>query len=141
MAADFQASNSVRDLKVVFTDLELEPPQEAGPILNLTLMFWPRQVFDAAADSSLLLNREMIDVVQRNLNASFSLLKRLAGARSFGEVIELQAIHLSNQVAALIGQGEELATLSVKTAMEFVRGAMPGAAVVGSRGQRKNIQA
>ena len=51
----------------------------------------------------------MIDVVQRNLNASFSLLRKVAGARSFGEVIELQASHLSYQVTALIGQSNELA--------------------------------
>ena len=67
----------------------------------------------------------MIDVVQRNLNASFSL-RRVAGARSFGEVIELPASHLSNQVTALIGQSDELATLLAKTAMEFMRGAYLG---------------
>jgi hypothetical protein len=71
-------------------------------------------------------NREMIDVFQRNLNASFNLLRKLVGARNFGEVIELQACHLGNQVSALIGQSEELATLSIKTVTEFVRGAYPG---------------
>jgi hypothetical protein len=68
----------------------------------------------------------MIDVLQRNLNASFSLLRKLVGARNFGEVVELQAAHLSNQVTAMIGQSEELATLSAKAATEFIRGAYPG---------------
>jgi len=49
------------------------------------------------------------------------LLRRLAGARSFSEIVELQAAHLSNHVAALIGQTEELATLSIKTTMDLFR--------------------
>jgi hypothetical protein len=94
-------------------------------MVDSALLLWPRQVFDAAVDSSALLNREIIDVLQRNLNASFSLLRKLVGARSLGEVIELQAAHLSNQLTAIIGQGEELATLSAKAAIEFIRGTYP----------------
>lgn len=123
MTVHSRDGTSAGDLKIVFADLNLKQPNEAGPVL---LMFWPRQVLDAATDARLLLNREMIDVFQRNLNASFNLLRKLVGARNFGEVIELQASHLSNQVSALIGQSEELATLSIKTVMEFVRGAYPG---------------
>jgi hypothetical protein len=119
------------DLKVIFTDLTLNQPQAAGPDVDSALMvwrdvFWPPRVFDAATDAGLLLNREMIEVVQRNLNASFSLLRNVAGARSFGEVIELQASHLSNRMTAWIGQSDELATLLAKTAMEFMRGACIG---------------
>ena len=126
MTAHSRDGNLARDLKVVFADLNLDQPQAPGPVYDSAFMFWPRQVFDAATEASLLLNREMIDVVQRNLNASFSLLRKVAAARSFGEVIELQASHLSNQVTALMGQSEELATLSVKTATDFMRGAYPG---------------
>ena len=120
------------DLKVIFTDLTLNQPPAAGPDVDSALMvrprdvFWPPRVFDAATDAGLLLNREMIDVVQRNLNASFSLLRNVAGAKSFGEVIELQASHLSNRITAWIGQREELATLLAKAAIEFMRGAYLG---------------
>ena len=100
--------------------------EDLRPILGLTFMLWPRQVCDAANDSHLLLHREMIDLVQRNLNANFSLLRRLAGARSLSEIVELQAAHFSNQLVASIGQSEELATLSVKAALEFVRCGYPG---------------
>ena len=41
-------------------------------------------------------------------------------------MVELQAAHFSNQLAASIGQSEELATLSIKTALQFARGAYPG---------------
>ena len=114
------------DLKVVFADLNLDQSREPGPVFDLALMLWPRQVFDAAVDSGALLNREMIDVLQRNLNASFSLLRKLVGAKNFGEVVELQAAHLSNQVTAMIGQSEELVALSAKAATEFIRVAYPG---------------
>ena len=120
------------DLKVIFTDLTLNQPQAAGSDVDPEFMVWPRdvfwppRVFDAATDAGLLLNREMIDVVQRNLNASFSLLRNVAGARSFGEVIELQASHVSNRITAWVGQSDELASLLAKTAMEFIRGACLG---------------
>ena len=127
MTAHSHASNLTRELTVVYADLPLQAPAEdPGPLLDLTFMLWPRQVCDAAADSRLVLHREMIDLVQRNLNASFSLLRRLAGARSLGEMVELQAAHFSNQLAASIAQSEELATLSIKTALQFARGAYPG---------------
>jgi hypothetical protein len=118
------------DLKVVFADLTLNQPQAADVDTAFMLwprnVFWPPLVFDAATDASLLLNREMIDVVQRNLNASFSLLRKVAGARSFGEVFELQTSHLSNRITAWTGQSDELATLFAKTAIEFMRGACLG---------------
>lgn len=129
MTAHSHARDSGCELSVVYADLPVQPPaEEAGPILDLTFMLWPRQVCDAANDSRLLLHREMIDLVQRNLNASFSLLRRLAGARNLGEMVELQAAHFSNQLTAAIGQSEELATLSIKTALQFVRRAYPGQA-------------
>ena len=82
MTAHSHASDLARELTVVYADLPVQAPAEdPGPILDLTFMLWPRQVCDAAADSRLVLHREMIDLVQRNLNASFSLLRRLAGAR------------------------------------------------------------
>ena len=73
MPAHSPAPYSGCDLTVIFADLPVPPPKEAGPILDLTFMLWPRQVCEAATDSRLLLHREMIDLGQRNLNASFSL--------------------------------------------------------------------
>ena len=125
MTAHSNEGNSAGALKVVFADLNIDQPPEVGAVFEGVTVFWPQQVFDAAVDSSVLLNRELLDVVQRNLNASFSLLRKLVGARSLGEVIELQAAHMSNQVTALIGQSEELTALSVRTATEFMQEAYP----------------
>jgi hypothetical protein len=119
MSSDISQPNHSEDLKVLFEDLA--PPPEIGRVSEQPLLLLPQQALDAAVDCGLLLNWEMIDIFQRNLNASFGLLRRLAGARSFSEIVELQAAHLSNHVAALIGQTEELATLSIKTTMDLFR--------------------
>jgi hypothetical protein len=110
-----------RDLNVYFEDLNLEAPEGAGRISEQPLIFFPQQAFDAAVDCGLILHREMIDISQRNLNASFSLLRKLAGARSLIEIVELQAAHVSNQVAALMAQTEEVARLSIKATMNIFR--------------------
>jgi hypothetical protein len=126
MTAHSQASDLAREIKVVYADLPvLTPADERGPILDLTFLLWPRQVCEAANDSRLLMHWEIIDLAQRNLNASFSLLRKLVGARNLGEIVELGAAHFSNQLAASIAQGEELATLSIKTALQFARASYP----------------
>jgi hypothetical protein len=127
MTAHSHASDLARELKVVYADLPVQTPAEkSGPTLNLTFLLWPRQVCDAANDSRLIMHWEMIDLAQRNLNASFSLLRRLAAARNLGEIFELQAAHFSHQLATSIAQSEEFAALSIKTAMAFARGTYPG---------------
>jgi hypothetical protein len=120
MTAQSHAAVSGRELTVVYADLPVQAPAEdLRPILGLTFMLWPRQICDAANDSRVLLHCEIIDLVQRNLNAGFSLLRRLVEAKSLGEIVELQAAHFSNQVVASIGQSEELATLQIQTALKL----------------------
>lgn len=127
MVALSHASDLAADITVVYADLaEQAPPQERDTNFDLTFMLWPRQVRDAATDSRLILHREMIDLIQRNLNIGFSFLRKLVGARNLGEIAALQAAHISNQVAASIGQSEELAMLSIKTTLQFARRAYPG---------------
>ena len=121
MSSHSRELNANRDLNVYFEDLNLEAPEGAGRISEQPLIFFPQQAFDAAVDCGLILHREMIDISQRNLNASFSLLRKLAGARSLIEIVELQAAHVSNQVAALMAQTEEVARLSIKTTMNIFR--------------------
>jgi hypothetical protein len=114
-------SSNHSDLKVLFEDFDFEAPRDVGLIAQ-PLALWPHQFFEKAIDCRRLLACEAIDVFQRNLNANFSLLTRLAGARSFAEILELQATHLSNQASALIGQTEELTSLSIRTAFDLLRG-------------------
>ena len=55
-------------------------------------------------------------------------------------MVELQAAHFSNQLAASIAQSEELATLSIKTALQFVRGAYPGHAQTKASSPRRTLK-
>ena len=111
-----------RELEVYFEDLNIEPTKQDGrPSEQASIFSSPLPAYDAVVDCGLLLNREMIDILQRNLNASFGLLRRLAGARCVSEIIALQAAHFNNQVAALIAQTQELADLSIKATSGIFR--------------------
>jgi hypothetical protein len=126
MTAHSAERHPTHELTIIYADLNPEPPEENGLVFNSSVMRWPRHIFEAAAECRFLLNRELLDIAQRNLNAHFGLLRRLTGAKSFAEIVELQAAHLSNQAAALMGQSEELANLSIKAAVEFARNACFG---------------
>ena len=115
------SSSNHSDLKVLFEDLHFEAPREVGLIAQEALALWPHQFFEKTIDCRHLLAYETIDVFQRNLNANFSLLTRLrqeASPRSSN----CKLLILSNQVSALIGQTEELISLSIRTAFDLLRG-------------------
>jgi hypothetical protein len=44
-----------------------------------------------------LLQGEMIGIAQRNVNAILNQLRKLAGAKSLGEILDLQAAYCRNQ--------------------------------------------
>ncbi len=50
--------------------------------------------FDAAGQGATAFNRKLIDLAQRNLNSAFDLAKSLAGAKTLGEIVELQSAFL-----------------------------------------------
>jgi hypothetical protein len=108
---------------VYFDDLALEPSnpetcdaQESWPEALLTAF---EKAFEAAAQGALLLHREMIDIAQRNVNASFGLQRKLAGAKNLGEILDLEAAYWRNKFGALMGQAEELRALTTKTAADM----------------------
>jgi hypothetical protein len=108
---------------VSFDDLALEP---SSPGIRVAREPWPEAVlsaferaFEAATQGALLLDREMIDIAQRNANASFGFLKRLAGVKNLGEMLDLQVTYWRNQSAALIGQAEELRAMATKAAADM----------------------
>jgi hypothetical protein len=77
------------------------------------------KALEAAVQGALLLHREMIDIEQRNINASFGFLRRLAGAKNLGEMLDLQATYWRGQSGALMGQAEELRALTTKVAADM----------------------
>ena len=128
MTTHSHSDDSAHQLTVVYADFQVRQPKDVGPISELNLALWPRQICDAANDSRLLLQRELIDLAQRNLNANFSFLRRLTGAKNLGEMIEMQVAHVGNRLAASVGQSEELLVLSIKAVLGFARGIQPGRA-------------
>jgi hypothetical protein len=122
MRTDVNQHYQLHDLKVVFEDLELKVSSETDRFPRPIHPLGPHQILEAAIDCGRLFTCETIDIFQRNLNASFSLLARLARAESFSEILALQAGHLTNQRSAFIGQTEELINLSIRTTLDLLRG-------------------
>jgi hypothetical protein len=109
---------------VSFDDLALEP---SSPEIRVAREPWPEAVLaafakalEAAVQGALLLHREMIDIEQRNINASFGFLRRLAGVKDLGEIVDLQAAYWRNQLVAFTGQIDELSALSRNAARDMV---------------------
>ena len=69
---------------------------------------------DAAGQGAAAFNRKMIDIARRNVDASFDLATSLAGAKTFADVLNLQADFWRNQLGVLTAQAEEVRALSTK---------------------------
>jgi len=78
----------------------------------------PEGVFEAVVQSVQLLNRGALTITQRNVNRSFSLLKRLATIRNFGTLLDLEVAYWPDRFFALTGQIEELSRLSAKALLD-----------------------
>ena len=65
--------------------------------LDAVLKSWESS-FDAAGQGAVALNRKVIDIVQRNINSGFDLVKSLAGAKTVAEAMELQATYWRKQL-------------------------------------------
>jgi hypothetical protein len=74
------------------------------------------KAIDAAAEGTRLLQGEVIGIPQRNLNAILNQLRKLAGAKSLGEILDLQAAYCRNQFGAFIRQVEEIQAVSTEVA-------------------------
>jgi phasin family protein len=81
--------------------------------LEAVLESWERFVV-AAGQGTVALNRKAIDIARRNINTSFGLAERLAGAKNLAEAMELQTSYWRNQVGELAAQAGEMRKLSTK---------------------------
>jgi hypothetical protein len=109
-AYDAQMPESMRALaeKSVAQTLELYVHS-----LEAVLESWERFVV-AAGQGTVALNRKAIDIARRNINTSFGLAERLAGAKNVAEAMELHTTYWRNQVGELAAQAGEMRTLSTK---------------------------
>ena len=74
--------------------------------------------FDAAGQGATAFNRKMIDLAQRNLNSAFDLAKKLAGAKTLGEIVELQSAFIRSQFDVFASQASEIRALTTKIAAD-----------------------
>lgn len=87
----------------------------------LRMMEVADEAANAASERNRILFDAIIDIAQRNINASFGLMKRQAAARTLGEVLHLQAISWHSQFYAALRQGEQLRALSAEIASDVAR--------------------
>lgn len=74
--------------------------------------------FDAAGQGATAFNRKLIDLAQRNLNSGFDLAKSLAGAKTLGEIVELQSAFIRHQFDVFANQANEIRALTSKIAAD-----------------------
>ena len=74
---------------------------------------WERFVV-AAGQGTVALNRKSIAITLRNINTSFGLAERLAGAKNVAEAMELQTTYWRKEVGELAAQAGEMRTLSTQ---------------------------
>ena len=60
------------------------------------------------------LHGEALTITQRNVNRTFSLLKRFIGIRNFGTVVDLETAYWPDRLMIFSRQVEELSALSTK---------------------------
>jgi phasin len=70
--------------------------------------------FDAAGQGAAAYNRKMIDIARRNVDTSFDLATSLVGAKTFADMLELQAAFWRKQLGVLTAQAEEVRALSTR---------------------------
>jgi hypothetical protein len=81
--------------------------------LQAVLESWQKS-FGAAGQGATQLNRRIIDVADRNIDAVFDLATGLAGAKSFADVMASHAVYWRKQISNLSAQAEEVRAPSTK---------------------------
>ncbi len=66
------------------------------------------------------LHGEALTITQRNVNRTFSLLKRFIGIRHFGTIVDLEVAYWPDRLMAFGGQLEELSALSTKALWDML---------------------
>ena len=77
-------------------------------------------VFEAAMRSAVFLHCEALTITQRNVNRTFSLLKRFIGIRNFGTIVDLETAYWPDRLVTFSGQVEELSALSTKALWDML---------------------
>ena len=119
----FHTSSSARGLSGAYPNVcfaDLAPPSSDSkscgtPASSLHNTLIPSEnVFEVAMQIAVSLLGEALTITQRNVNRTFSLLKRFIGIRNFGTIVDLEVVYWPDRLMAFGGQVEELSALSTK---------------------------
>ena len=81
--------------------------------LRSVLESWEKS-FGAAAQGTMTLNRQVLDIAERNIDTNFALATGLAGATNFADVMALHAAYWRKQFGNLSAQAEGVRALATK---------------------------
>jgi len=73
---------------------------------------------DQASKGTSEFNTKVVEMAQRNVNAGFDFARKLAGARTQAEAIELQTAFMRQQLDAVKAQAEEIQQLTARIATD-----------------------
>ena len=111
---DSQVADTIHALAESSAAQTSEVYERSKNALQAVLESWQKS-FGAAGQGATALNRRMIDVAERNINAGFDLATGLAGAKNFADVMALHAAYWRKQIGSnLSAQAEEVRALSTK---------------------------
>ena len=125
----FHSSFSARGLSGPYPNVyfaDLAPPSSASkscgvPAASSHETLIPcENVFEAAMQSAVFLNCEALTITQRNVNRTFSLLKRFIGIRNFGTIVDLETAYWPDRLMIFSRQVEELSALSTKALWDML---------------------
>ena len=99
------ARDTYRPGTVFFEDMSLQTPAAETP-------HTAQKSFDFTGVDAAALNQKLLDIAQRNANFAFAFARRLAGATSLIDIVQLQAAFWHAQFRAFAAQAEEVRALS-----------------------------
>ena len=109
---------------VYFADLApltSDPKSCSAPASSSLKTLVPSEnVFEVAMQIAVSLHGEALTITQRNVNRTFSLLKRFIGIRNFGTIVDLETAYWPDRLVTFSGQVEELSALSTKALWDML---------------------
>jgi hypothetical protein len=125
LAGDAQAPEAMRALAEKNIARTRQIYERSKDALDAILEGWERS-FDAVGQGDVALNRKIIEVAQRNINAN-DFYKKLAAARNLAELMDVHASFWRNQIGDLQSQAEEVRVLTSQVAAEEAKPIKGGA--------------
>jgi hypothetical protein len=117
---DARVPDSMRELAERYVAQTREQYERSKNALQGVLEIWGKS-FGAAGQGAVALNRKMMGIAERNVNASFDLAQSLAGAKNLVEALELQAAYWVKLFGELQTQAEDVRALSTKVTADLAK--------------------